>query len=624
VSTAVGELPGDGEKAPRTTTTARRRWRPSITLALMIFLVLGTRLAMGAFFFNVTATAEIYTEELLRSQAASIVQSLRMRMEAQLQPAADMVSNVAQRLERGDLTVDEPEELVAYLAAARAAAPQVVGNAVVTVDAQVIGTGAPMGGSEVFMENRKGDPTVEGLLEGARERSGIWYWTLWIDTLKTGAITAEQRFMIGGKFAGAVAAVVSVQALSRLLVDMSSRQRLTPFILYGEDSVLAHPALAGGQFGTSAAKPFHSLTEVNDPILAELWSTTGEDMRDLLGDNGIQGRYFDNDGDPIVVLMQRVEGYGDRPLIVGAHFFLGAEGDVLRRLEIAFAVAGGVLLLTLVGLLLISRRVARPMQELAEAALAVERLDLEKAPVLKPGPFRETAAAAEAFNSMLRGLNSFTTYVPHQLVRRLVKRGQTRSEERDVSVMFTDIVGFTPLAGRLEPTALAGLLNRHFALISGEIEKTEGTLDKYIGDCVMAFWGAPDPQPDHRLRAVTTALGICRVMTKDNARRRRKGLKPVRVRIGLTSGPVVVGDVGAPGRINYTLIGDTVNRAQRLEALGKKYQGEDDECCVLVSEEMAAALPEGLARIERLGPIRLAGQNHDTDVVRLYPGEHLC
>jgi hypothetical protein len=138
--------------------------------------------------------------------------------------------------------------------------------------------------------------------------------------------------------------------------------------------VLAHPSLAGGNRGTSAEKPFHTLGEVNDPVVAALWSDAGDDMHDLLGDDSVEGRYFDNDGNPIVVLMQRMEGYGDRPLIVGAHFFLGAETEVLRRLEVAFFVAGGVLLLTLVGLLLISRRVARPMQELAEAALAVESL----------------------------------------------------------------------------------------------------------------------------------------------------------------------------------------------------------------------------------------------------------
>jgi adenylate cyclase len=253
--------------------------------------------------------------------------------------------------------------------------------------------------------------------------------------------------------------------------------------------------------------------------------------------------------------------------------------------------------------------------------MAVESLELDKAPVLKPGPFRETAAAAHAFNDMMRGLNSFTTYVPHQLVRRLVKRGQTQSEEREVSVMFTDIVGFTPLAARLEPTALASLLNRHFALIAHEIEATEGTLDKYIGDCVMAFWGAPDTQMDHRLRAVTTAMAICRVMAKDNERRKRKGLKPVRIRIGLTSGPVVVGNVGAPGRINYTLIGDTVNRAQRLEQLSKRYMQDDEICCVLASAELADLLPEGLARAEHIGPVRLAGQDHDTEVVRLFPAE---
>jgi class 3 adenylate cyclase len=541
-----------------------------------------------------------------------------MRVEAHLEPATNMVRNVVGRLEAGELTLSDTGQLLAYLEASRAAAPQIVGNAVVTADYKVIGTGEAMdlpGG----LEDRSDDPAIVALIDAVRERSGPWFWTLWVETLKTAAITAEQRVMIDGVFAGAVAAVVSVRALSELLLDLDAAASLTPFILYGEDAVLAHPALAGGNRGTSAEKPFHALGELNDPVLAGLWSEAGEDMVDLLGDNGVEGRYFDNDGDPIVVLMQRLEGYGDRPLIVGAHFRLGAETEVLRRLEVAFFVAGGILLLTLFGLLLISRRVARPMQELAQAALAVESLELEKAPQLKPGSFRETAAAAEAFNSMLRGLTSFTTYVPHQLVRRLVKRGQTQSEERECSIMFTDIVGFTPLAGRLEPTALAGLLNRHFALISKEIEETEGTLDKYIGDCVMAFWGAPDTQTDHRLRAVTTALGICGVLKKDNERRGRKGLKPVRVRIGLTSGLVVVGDVGAPGRINYTIIGDTVNRAQRLEQLGKTYLKDDEECCVLASAELADALPKGLARVERLGPIRLPGQEHDTEVVRLYP-----
>jgi hypothetical protein len=352
-----------------------------------------------------------------------------------------MVRNIVGRLEAGTLRIDDTEELLFFLDASRAAAPQVVGNAVVTADYRLIGTGEAMDAPEI-LEDRSDDPAIVALIDGVRERSGPWYWTLWVETLKTAAITAEERVMIDGEFAGAVAAVVSVRALSALLIDLDAAENLTPFILYGEDAVLAHPSLAGGNRGTSAEKPFHTLGEVNDPVVAALWSDAGDDMHDLLGDDSVEGRYFDNDGNPIVVLMQRMEGYGDRPLIVGAHFFLGAETEVLRRLEVAFFVAGGVLLLTLVGLLLISRRVARPMQELAEAALAVESLELDKAPQLKPGSFRETAAAAEAFNAMLRGLNSFTTYVPHQLVRRLVKRGQSQSEERECSIMFTDIVAY--------------------------------------------------------------------------------------------------------------------------------------------------------------------------------------
>ena len=117
----------------------------------------------------------------------------------------------------------------------------------------------------------------------------------------------------------------------------------------------------------------------------------------------------------------------------------------------------------------------------------------------------------------------------------------------------------------------------------------------------------------------TSDLAIAAALERDNDRRRRKGLRPIRLRVGVTSGPVVVGDVGAPGRINYTVVGDTVNRAQRLEQLGREHMGPEEDCIILASEEIAAALPQGLARVERLGPCRLSGHTREIEVVRLYP-----
>src|SRR5690606_6513392 len=190
-------------------------------------------------------------------------------------------------------------------------------------------------------------------------------------------------------------------------------------------------------------------------------------------------------------------------------------------------------------------------------------------------PFRETDEARVAFNSMLRGLRWFETYIPRRLVERLIEQGGEEalpSEYRDVTVLFTDIVGFTSIGERLSAQKLSAFLNRHFTVLAEHIEREGGTIDKYIGDSIMAFWNAPDPQPDHADRAVRAALAIARALHEDNERRARKGLRPVRLRIGLHTGPAVAGNIGAPGRVNYTLVGDTVNTAQRLESLGKEMQ----------------------------------------------------
>jgi len=173
-------------------------------------------------------------------------------------------------------------------------------------------------------------------------------------------------------------------------------------------------------------------------------------------------------------------------------------------------------------------------------------------------------------------------------------------------VMFTDIVGFSRIATRHAPGRLANILNRHFGLIGQHVEAEQGTIDKYIGDSVMAFWGAPSDDPDHALHAVRAALAIGQTLAADNKRRAKKGLKPMRIRIGLHSGPAIVGNVGAPGRVNYTLIGDTVNAAQRLEQLGHAFDDGVSDCILLASAATIAHLPAEIPR-QALGDQTLRG-----------------
>ncbi len=219
---------------------------------------------------------------------------------------------------------------------------------------------------------------------------------------------------------------------------------------------------------------------------------------------------------------------------------------------------------------------------------------------------------------MLRGLRWFEIYVPKKLVGKLIADDAALPEsvEREVTVMFTDIAGFTGLSEGSPAPMIAEFLNRHFALLAACIEDEDGTVDKFIGDSIMAFWGAPDHQPDHAERASRAARAIAVAIDAENDARRTAGEPPVRLRIGLHSGPVTVGNIGAPGRINYTIIGDTVNIAQRLEQLGKEAEAAAGAVTVLVSAATAERLGPVFA-CDSLGGHRLRGRNATIEVFRL-------
>ncbi len=138
-------------------------------------------------------------------------------------------------------------------------------------------------------------------------------------------------------------------------------------------------------------------------------------------------------------------------------------------------------------------------------------------------------------------------------------------EVHDISVLFADIVGFTALSERLSPGEIARLLNRFFEEMMQSLFATEGTLDKYIGDCIMAFFGAPKPQVDHADRAVAAAKDMLARVERLNAQ--NVWPEPLKLRIAINSGKAVVGDVGSSKRVDYTVLGATVNLAARLEAI---------------------------------------------------------
>lgn len=170
--------------------------------------------------------------------------------------------------------------------------------------------------------------------------------------------------------------------------------------------------------------------------------------------------------------------------------------------------------------------------------------------------------------------NAFKLYLPGTLIDDMIASGQSPrlgGEERDLSILFCDIAGFTRMSEGMEPEALVGVLNRYFTVMTDIIEAHGGFVDKYIGDAVLAVFGAPYRNENHARAAVDAALAMREAMETDPTLLATEAGVRGSNRIGIATGPALIGNIGSPRRFNYTVMGDTVNLASRLEGANKYY-----------------------------------------------------
>jgi adenylate cyclase len=207
--------------------------------------------------------------------------------------------------------------------------------------------------------------------------------------------------------------------------------------------------------------------------------------------------------------------------------------------------------------------------------------------------------------------NAFSRYVSPEIVKRITKlRGNLfAGEERELSILFTDIRGFTSLSEKLSPQEVVNLLNRYFTPMTALVREHGGTLDKFIGDALMAFWNAPLDVPEHPARAVSAALAMQEKLLTLNGELQAEFGVGVRIGAGVHTGPAYVGNMGSEELVNYTLIGDNVNLASRLEGLCPQYG-----VGLVVSGETMAGCGEAFA-FHYLDTIRVKGKSQP---VRVY------
>jgi adenylate cyclase len=365
---------------------------------------------------------------------------------------------------------------------------------------------------------------------------------------------------IDGKPAGVVAIIIELTRVSSFLSQLTVGKSAGAFILERDGKVVASP----------------------DPDASELVALKTDHPLFPIAVDAIRNAtaYEPGEGQPFNTMVTR-DGKAYQAVITPISFpgwslvtvvpeseFLGPVQMTIRNLMIGLA-----FLIVFAGLLsawLAQRLIAAPLIKVVNEIRHVERFDLDKVQ-RHPSRLTEIENLSGAIGDMAQGLAAFRKYIPADLVRRLVSDGdgaRLGGAVRPMSVMFIDLAGFTGMSERLGDRIIP-LLSRYFDGVSAQIQNHNGTIDKFIGDAVMAFWGAPSQNPDHAVDCCRAALACQRAVGE-------AGLiddhgQPVKIRIGINSGDMLVGNIGSEVRLNYTVIGDAVNIASRLESTNKVY-----------------------------------------------------
>lgn len=602
--------------------------RPASTLP--VSLVLAGSMAMlvvsavALVLFIGLWTSQRNTIDLLNDRSELILGSIESDVRAYLNPALAQVEFIRRRIASGEIDPEDRQRLLDLLSGSLAAAPQIEVMSFWYADfRQLVVLNDTSDAPAQLLEIELDDSQAARVKDTrAREAAGaFWDDIAFASEVGLSYVNLVQPIRVDGEYLGFLAVGVSLTELSKFVTEVGDLFDTNAFILYGRDRVLAHPLLTQPHPEQKADNPVVSLERVGDIVLESIWSGQPADLFDRAAKAGVNVVIVDVGEVEHVMIYRWINEFGTPPWAIGAWLVSDDADEELERLVIA-AVAGlGVVLLATLTAVWLGRRLARPIRLLAQSATQIGALDLSHVHSLPGSRVRELNDQALAFNSMLAGLRWFETYVPRTLVTRLIRTGDAtslESQERILTVMFTDIVGFTAESERLPAGEIASLLNEHFALLGGCVDSEGGTIDKFIGDGLMAFWGAPDEQSDTAARACRAALKMVRAVEAENAKRALNRQAPIRLRVGIHTGPVVVGNIGAPGRMNYTIVGDTVNSGQRLEALGKDLD-RGDFVTILASDAVVTQVEDLDGTFEAAGSFRVKGKVREISVYRLLP-----
>lgn len=432
----------------------------------------------------------------------------------------------------------------------------------------------------------------------AREREGI-VWSepyVFFASRPILGITVSRRVEDpDGGFAGVFGADVDLASLSAFLDQLHLGQTGRALVVDGRGRAVAFPDYADWIGAHPDAQQLPDAADVGLPLVADVLGSVGP---------GVGPTVHVHDGVRWLVQTTPLEVPGATWFIVVAapvDEFIGTLWETNRRILL------GSLLALLVGMLAVSavaRRISRPIVAIVDQTQRIKDFDLGSEPSIRSRIW-EVQLLGDAVHAMKVGLGAFLRYVPATLVRQVVESGEevrVGGREEELTVFFSDVQGFTTISEGLEPQALTELLSDYLEVVTRTLLDHGATVDKYIGDGVMAFWGAPLPDADHATHACQAAVECQRELDVLNERWQDQGRPALKTRIGIHTGLAVVGNVGSSERLNYTAMGDTVNTAARLEGANKQFGTR-----IMISDATRQRIGDGF-ETRPLGDVELKGK----------------
>ncbi|MBF0622070.1 MAG: HAMP domain-containing protein [Magnetococcales bacterium] len=430
---------------------------------------------------------------------------------------------------------------------------------------------------EEVTQNPAYDPRKRPWYIGAKQ-TGAAHWTdtyVFYTTKQLGVTVSEPVYGEDGVLKGVMAADITLSGMSAFLKQNKISNKSMAFIIDEQDQFVAYPDFSKVLTTENGKQRPMKVSAFDHPWIApavDIFRKTGADSFQLdSGDEKILG-----------YVVSFPHSFGKKWRIVILIPESDFTGNAKQIQSVMLIISGLIMVLASVIGMIFGRRIARPIERLTAEVEKIQGFDLE-GEIDVQSNIHEIDVMGQTIQTMKRSLSSFRRYVPAELVRDLIESGievQPGGSEKTLTLFFSDIAGFTTISEQVPAAQLMEELSEYMEEMSRGVRDQDGTIDKYIGDAVMAFWGAPKGNEHHARAGCQAALDCQRAVTVLNNSRVEMGKPAFYTRIGLHTGTTIVGNMGSTERLNYTVIGDSVNLAARLEGVNKVYSTQ-----ILVSAE---------------------------------------